>query len=68
MGVKGNLIGHTGYVEGDTAVYIKAENGDVGQVYQPVYLKKQPASGGVDTKKGEITACNYNDVYYNLPI
>lgn len=68
MGVKGNLIGHTGYVEGDTAVYIKAEHGDVGQYYQPVYLRKQPASGGVDPKKGEITACNYNDVYYNVPI
>ena len=67
MGVKGNLIGHTGYVEGDTAVYIQTLE-DIGANYQPIYLKKIPSVEGVEQHKGEITACDYNDIYYNLTI
>ena len=63
VGVKGNLIGHTGYIESDTAVYLQARLGDIGSIYQPIYLQRQEG-----TEKGIPTVCEYNDIYYNLTI
>lgn len=63
MGVKANLIGHNGYLEGDTAYYIQT-GVSVGDYYQPVYLNKI----NEEENKGTITACEYNEVYYNVQL